>query len=222
MHSEDFANRTAAIDTLLEPFSLVGGTGSWIEAHLVARLGHLKGIPNLQGCGVTVDEVLDLCTRAPGPVLVVFSTSIASDNGLSLCQQLRTLPCNPLICCLVDQASLFSHVAHFPCDAIVSAASFGSGAMHDALLAVRQGQRYLDPSLKGLQNLAPSIHLKPRESQVLQLLSLGMSNKQIGEKLQISPVTVRDYVQSLCRLFDAVNRTDVVFKAVSMGLLNAA
>ena len=57
------------------------------RAHLVAPLGHLQGIPNLQGCGITAYEVLDLCQRAPEPVLVVPSGSIAPDHGRDLCLQ---------------------------------------------------------------------------------------------------------------------------------------
>jgi DNA-binding NarL/FixJ family response regulator len=46
-----------------------------------------------------------------------------------------------------------------------------------------------------------------------------MSNKEIAIDLLISPVTVRDYVQSLMRKFGANNRTLVVTNARIKGLL---
>lgn len=214
--NEAFAARTAAIDGLLAPYSVVCGTGSWIEAHLVARLGHLQGIPNLQGCGITAYEVLDLCLRAPEPVLVVLSGSIAPDHGRDLCLQLRALSNTIKICCLIDLQPPPALAATLPCDAVIAAASFGSGAVHDALVAISQGQRYQDPAL--LQS-AQHLLLKPRQQQVLELLALGHTNKQIGSALNIAAVTVRDVVQQLCQIFDALNRTDVVFKASCAGYL---
>jgi DNA-binding NarL/FixJ family response regulator len=217
--SDDFAARTEAIDTLLAPFSVVCGTGSWIEAHLVARLGHVQGIPNLLGCGITAAEVVELCQRAPNRVLVILTTSIAPDHGIALCLQLKALGNKPSICCLIDQHNHLALKATLQCDALVNAASFGSGVMHDALLAISQGQSYLDPSISSSDAANQAIVLKPREQQVLELLALGMSNKAIGSRLNIAAVTVRDYVQQLCRKLDATNRTDVVFKATCSGLL---
>ena len=211
-----FAARTAAIDTLLAPYAVVCGTGSWIEAHLVARLGHLQDIPNLLGCGITANEVLDLCPRAPEPVLVVLSGSIAADHGRELCLQLKALSTTTKICCLIDVQQPAGLAATLPCDAVISAASFGSGVVHNALVAIGQGQRYQDPAL---HFSTPELQLKPRQQQVLERLALGHTNKQIGSELNIAAVTVRDVVQQLCQIFDALNRTDVVFKASCAGML---
>jgi DNA-binding NarL/FixJ family response regulator len=73
-----------------------------------------------------------------------------------------------------------------------------------------------DPAL--LQS-AQDLLLKPRQQQVLELLALGHTNKQIGSALNIAAVTVRDVVQQLYQIFDALNRTDVVFKASCAGYL---
>lgn len=214
-----FAMRIDSINALLAPFSVVCGTGSWIEAHLVARLHHLQGIPNLQGCGVTPAEVVELCRRAPSPVLVFLTSSIAADHGMALCQQLKALAISPSICFLVDRPSSLPPEGSLQCDAIVNAASFGTGAVRDALVAISTGQSYRDPSLTGHDAPSSAVVLKPREQQVLELLARGMSNKDIGINLNIAAVTVRDYVQRLCQTFNALNRTDVVFKATCLGYL---
>jgi len=215
----DFLTRMVAIDALLAPYGIIYGTGSWIEAHLVSRLGYLKGIPNLVGCGITEKEIIDLCQRAQGQILTVFSTSIAKDQGHALCKQLKTLSNKPLICCVIDDTNHQSINQKIDCDAIVIASSFGSGAMHAALVAISEGRTYLDPMLTTKLTTNQIIKLKPREQQVLEQLAQGLSNKEIGSVLNISAVTVRDYVQSLCRKFAALNRTDVVFKATCSGYL---
>ena len=217
---DGFAARTQSINELLAPYSVVCGTGSLIEAHLVARLGYVQGIPNLHGCGVTPDEVVKLCKQASAPVLVFLTSSIAADYGIALCLQLKALANVPSICFLIDLPTRLPPGGTLMCDAIVSATSFGSGAVRDALLAISKGQSYRDPALSGDDCSFTAVALKPRERQVLELLALGMSNKEIGLKLNIAAVTVRDYVQHLCRRFDALNRTDVVFKATCSGLLN--
>lgn len=211
--NDGFAARTQSINALLAPYSVVCGTGSWIEAHLVARLGHVKGIPNLLGCGITPDEVLKLCKQASVPVLVFLTSSIAADHGIDLCLQLKALANAPSIFFLIDLPSRLPPDGTLMCDAIVSAASFGNGAVRDALVAISKGQSYQDPALSSNDCPSTTVTLKPREQQVLELLALGMSNKEIGFRLNIAAVTVRDYVQHLCQKFNALNRTDVVFKA---------
>ena len=218
--NDGFASRTQSINALLAPYSVVCGTGSWIEAHLVARLGYVQGIPNLQGCGVTPDEVVKLCKQAPAPVLVFLSSSIAADHGIALCLQLKAMANVPSIFFLIDLPSRLPPDGTIMCDAIVSAASFGNGAVRDALVAISKGQSYRDPALISDDVSSTTVALKPREQQVLELLARGMSNKQIGFKLNIAAVTVRDYVQQLCQKFDALNRTDVVFKATCSGFLS--
>lgn len=218
--NDDFAARTQSINALLALYSVVCGTGSWIEAHLVARLGYVQGIPNFHGCGVMPDEVITLCKQASEPVLVFLTSSIAADHGIGLCLQLKALANPPLIFFLVDLPRRLPPEGALMCDAIVSSTSFGNGAVRDALVAISNGKSYLDPILSSHDYPSTTFALKPREQQVLELLALGMSNKEIGFRLNIAAVTVRDYVQNLCKKFDALNRTDVVFKATSSGFVH--
>jgi DNA-binding NarL/FixJ family response regulator len=49
-----------------------------------------------------------------------------------------------------------------------------------------------------------------RERDVLQLLTAGLSNVQIGDRLHLSPRTVEKYVSSLLRKTDTSNRAELV------------
>jgi DNA-binding NarL/FixJ family response regulator len=49
-----------------------------------------------------------------------------------------------------------------------------------------------------------------RESQVLELLQRGLTNKEIGQSLGVSPHTVRDYVSNMMRRYDLKTRTALV------------
>lgn len=59
----------------------------------------------------------------------------------------------------------------------------------------------------------------PRQLATLELMALGMSNKEIAAQLTISPATVREYVSDLLALFDCNNRTQTVLKARRLGYI---
>ena len=67
---------------------------------------------------------------------------------------------------------------------------------------------------------APQQQLTPRQSEVLNLLSQGLSNKLIARHLDISENTVRVHVQTLLKLFQVTNRAGAAFAARQQKLLN--
>jgi DNA-binding NarL/FixJ family response regulator len=61
--------------------------------------------------------------------------------------------------------------------------------------------------------------LTAREIQVLELLSEGLSNRAIAERLRISDQTVKFHVAAIMGKLGAANRTDAVRRAVREGLV---
>jgi DNA-binding NarL/FixJ family response regulator len=59
-----------------------------------------------------------------------------------------------------------------------------------------------------------------REQDVLTLLSDGLSNAQIGDRLFLSPRTVEKYVSSLFRKTDTSNRAELLKFAINHHLVN--
>ena len=62
--------------------------------------------------------------------------------------------------------------------------------------------------------------LTPRQMQVLRLLALGMTNRQIGEALGITENTVRTHVERIRRVMKARTRGEAVARARDMGLID--
>ena len=54
--------------------------------------------------------------------------------------------------------------------------------------------------------------LSPREREVLDLLACGYIYKEIGEKLGISPETVRTHVKNICEKMHVRSRLEAVGK----------
>jgi DNA-binding NarL/FixJ family response regulator len=99
-----------------------------------------------------------------------------------------------------------------------------------ALAAVSQGMLVIEPRL-GLalaailpagevQTLSPiEEQLTEREHQVLQLVALGLPNKTIATRLNISEHTVKFHVGSILAKLEAGSRTEAVTRAARRGLL---
>jgi DNA-binding NarL/FixJ family response regulator len=113
----------------------------------------------------------------------------------------------------------------------------GAARLAAALVAVAQGLTVLDEGLAdsllhpqaglgGVGGIAPPSDLDgpvepltPREVEVLQLLSQGLSNKLIGVRLGISEHTAKFHVNALSGKLGAQGRTDAVVRAARMGLI---
>lgn len=64
-----------------------------------------------------------------------------------------------------------------------------------------------------------ALGISPREREVLELLAAGLSNKEIAERLHVSPHTVKTHVAKLFEKLDARRRTEAILKARELGLL---
>ena len=89
-----------------------------------------------------------------------------------------------------------------------------------ALLTICAGQRYIDPALAPamLGGAAAKPALTPRESEVLAHVADGLTHEEIGQKLSISPETVRTHVRKACERLNARTRTHAVATALRLGL----
>ena len=61
--------------------------------------------------------------------------------------------------------------------------------------------------------------LTEREVDVLKGLMLGLSDRQISERLNIKTCTVKTHVKSIYQKLQVNNRTQAVVKGISAGLL---
>lgn len=89
--------------------------------------------------------------------------------------------------------------------------------------AVHQGKTILAPALaEKLVSHTRSENLSPRELDVLQLMSEGQLNKEIGATLNITEGTVKLHVNSILSKLMVTNRTEAVNVALKRGILHMA
>ena len=102
---------------------------------------------------------------------------------------------------------------------------------HDAIQAVGSPRwRGIQRALRHTERLAildgwgrrsttDGIQLSPREREVLALLAKGMRTQEVADRLSLSPVTVRTYVERSMEKLGAVTRTHAVAMAFAIGAL---
>ena len=61
-----------------------------------------------------------------------------------------------------------------------------------------------------------------REGEILRLVQQGNSSQEIGDALGISPLTVKNHLQKICRKLGAQNRAHAVARGISLRLLDSS
>ena len=64
-----------------------------------------------------------------------------------------------------------------------------------------------------------SLNISEREFEVLTLLAAGQSNKQIANKLAVSPNTVKSHVANLFAKLEVARRTEAILRARELGMI---
>jgi len=101
-----------------------------------------------------------------------------------------------------------------------------------AMGTVMHGLAVIDPAMLDEQRsaIAPTrspaeaaeVEVEPltaRETEVLELVASGLSNKQIAEELRISAHTVKFHVNAILAKLDVHSRTEAVVKAMQLGVV---
>jgi DNA-binding CsgD family transcriptional regulator len=91
--------------------------------------------------------------------------------------------------------------------------------------AVQMGMRALIERIDGIVgsigNASPPVclsGLSGRESQVLRLVASGLGNREIAERLFLSPNTVANHIRAILAKTESANRTEAAAFAIRNGL----
>jgi DNA-binding NarL/FixJ family response regulator len=90
-----------------------------------------------------------------------------------------------------------------------------------AIRTVHAGRRLMPPEVAGrLSEHFPQIVLTPRETEVLGLVSTGLSNREIAERLGTASGTIKVHIQNILEKLSASDRTQAVTIALQRGILH--
>jgi len=224
------------LETILPVPVLIVEDESLIQERLkniLTELGYSKDMlifaKNLQQAFVEIEQ-------QPIPLALV-DLGLPDGNGIELIEKLRTLDNNAMILVISawsTQESLFSAIK-------AGATGYVLKERDDAevLLSIRsilRGGAPIDPFiaqeiLKQISaTVLPAAHdqkipdadmelLTNRETEILNLVAQGMSNREIAEQLFVSKYTVESHIKHIYRKLSVTKRTKAVSAARSLGIL---
>ncbi len=93
--------------------------------------------------------------------------------------------------------------------------------IEQAIAAVWEGKMYISPDIKTTmtENADDPPTLTRREKEILTMISEGMTNNAIAEKIFLSPYTVDTHRKNLLAKFNAANTAILIKKAGQAGLI---
>jgi DNA-binding NarL/FixJ family response regulator len=145
-------------------------------------------------------------------------------SGVEVCRDIRAS--HPEIACVMltsyaDDDALFASIMAGAAGYVLK--QIRGSDLVDAIRRVAAGESLLDPAVTArvLQRLRtpavdPLAGLTPQERRILDLITEGMTNRQIGEEMFLAEKTVKNYVSHLLTKLGMERRTEAAAYAATL------
>jgi DNA-binding NarL/FixJ family response regulator len=199
---------------------------------LGAMLGHFPEEVRIVGQATTAAAALTQVVEQR-PDVVLCDVRIGKESGLDLCRQITTqCPGTKVVLLTVydDEHYLYQALRLGASGYILKRIDGHELVGH--LRRVRDGETVIDPALAGRVALSAAhlsagefwsgahLGLTQRESEVLELLVAGLSNKAVASKLVVSEDTVKTHIRGLYRKLGVSDRSGAIAVALRDGLFH--
>jgi two-component system response regulator DevR len=192
-----------------------------LDDHEIVRRGIADVLEEQPGIVVVGEAATagEALRRIPAarPHVAVLDARLPDGSGIDVCRDIRSSA--PEVRCLIltsydDNDALFAAVMAGAAGYLLK--EVRGTSLIDAVRQVAAGKSLLDPAVTGrlltrLREGAPQdarlASLTDREREILGLITDGMTNKQIGERLFLAEKTVKNYVSGLLAKLGMQRRT---------------
>ena len=179
-------------------FRVLLGEQPWVERCLAARTGA---------------EALEL-VRAFEPHVALVDLFLAGESGAELCDSIRKASPSTRVLLISGAGRMSPAAARAAGASGFVSKDLAAGEIAAAVRMVGLGMTMFSPKAD-----QPAPLLSEREREVLDLIAAGSTNREIAERLYLSPHTVKEHTSSLYRKLRARNRAEAVQRAQRIGLL---
>jgi DNA-binding NarL/FixJ family response regulator len=193
-----------------------------VDDHAMFRAGLrmvlADGLPQSQVHEASsVDEAMQ--DAGPRPDVVLLDIKLPGLNGLDGIALLqRKWPQVPvMMLSSMDEPDMVRRAMAHGAVGFVSKAQTGD-AIISAVGRLLRGEPVEPGDATTLEEAVP--RLTPRQCEVLDLLSRGLSNKLVARKLNLSENTVRGHVQAILAFLQVSSRSEAAFEARRRGLVS--
>jgi DNA-binding NarL/FixJ family response regulator len=170
----------------------------WVERCLTARTG---------------EEALDLARRYE-PHVALVDLFLGQESGPELCEALRKVSPRTRVLFISGAGRLSPSAAKAAGASGFVSKDWGTDKVAMAVRMVGMGRTVFAPLSE-----QPATLLSGREREVLDFIAAGATNREIAERLHLSPHTVKEHTSGLYRKLEARNRAEAVQRAQRLGLI---
>jgi DNA-binding NarL/FixJ family response regulator len=188
-----------------------------VDDHAVVQWGFkllLGRQPWVERCELASapEEAIELAERL-GPDVALIDLFLGERSGAELCEAVRER--SPR-----TRVLLISGVGWISAEAAKAAGASGFVSKDWSADEVAQAVRMVGRGMHVFARQAegPAAPLSAREREVLELVSGGATNREIAERLFLSPHTVKDHTSALYRKLGVRNRAEAARRASQLGL----
>lgn len=205
-----------------------------VDNHSMVREGLIKLLEydgDIKVIGQANDgvECLELLNKIV-PQVLLLDIDMPKMNGLEVLEKIREnkIEVKVIILTVHNEIEYLLKAVNIGIDGYMLKDS-ESAELKKAIFSVILGKTYIQPSLIPLMNSKiverdkdkeKIEKLTRRELEILKLLSIGLYNKEIGQKLSISERTVKNHVSNIFRKIDVTDRTQAAVFAIKNNLVN--
>jgi DNA-binding NarL/FixJ family response regulator len=152
--------------------------------------------------------------RAFEPHVALVDLFLAGESGAELCDSIRKASPSTRVLLISGAGRMSPAAARAAGASGFVSKDLAAGEIAAAVRMVGLGMTMFSPKAD-----QPAPLLSEREREVLDLIAAGSTNREIAERLYLSPHTVKEHTSSLYRKLRARNRAEAVQRAQRIGLL---
>lgn len=205
-----------------------------VDDHKMIREG-LKQLleldKNISVVGMASDgeECLSLLKKKKADILLL-DINMPNKNGLDILSEVkeRKIEIKVIMLTVHNEVDYLLRAIEIGADGYILKDA-GSAELIHAIETVMSGESYIQPDMIPMLNSKMVVRnsdkekiksLTKRELEVLILVSEGMFNKEIANKLNISERTVKNHISSIFKKIDVADRTQAAVFAIRNSLIH--
>ena len=199
----------------------MSSTIALVDDHPVFREGlrHLlSGEPGLEVVGEAGDA-RGACAIANSakPSVIVIDVALPDGDGIAATQEILRHSPRTRVLLISGAGRMSQHVARAAGASGFVSKDWDADDVAKAVRMVGMGMTVFRPQRE--QAVAAPAQLSVREREVLDLIATGATNREIAERLYLSPHTVKEHTSAVYRKLSVRNRAEAVRQAQELGLI---